>query len=460
MRMLTKPLFFICLATLSHSVLSDTLKDIYELALQNDAQLKASEAQFRANLQTEEKAFSQLLPQINASYDYEDNSSEGRSVQINPLTGQPVSPSNTISSDRDTTREGYAVSLQQKIFDLNSWFTFKSGKAFSETARARFASEQQDLIVRVSEAYFNVLRAQDNLASIRAEEKAVQRQLEQTQQRFDVGLIAITDVHEARAAHDLIVVERLNGEGQLGIALEALTVITGQSHNNLWLLKEDFPVTNPQPETRSEWVDFALKGNYELKAAGYESDSALLQAKAAKANHYPIISGNIIYSDFSEDGKNTWGSIKSDIDSTNENTMFGLKLTVPIYSGGGTSATRREAYEQYNAARELQTNTMRNTIQFTRSLHLLVITDAARVVARKQSITSTQSALDATQAGYEVGTRNVVDVLQAQRALYGSLRDYANARYDYVVDMMKLKKQAGILSPQDIYDLNNWLAAP
>lgn len=442
MRAIIKPLFFLSLLSIGQFALSDTLSGIYELAVQNDAQLRAAEAQYKAELETEEQAFSRLLPQIGAQADYTNTDGE--------LSGQPT------EGDFDTTTEGYAISLNQKIFDMNSWFSFKSGKKVSEKAKAQFAADQQDLIIRVSEAYFNVLRARDNLAASRSEEKATKRQLEQTQQRFDVGLIAITDVHEARAAYDLTVVSRLNDEGQLGVSLEALTVITGQPHNNLWLLNEEFPITDPDPASRDEWVEFALKNNYALKASGYSADSALLQAKASKANHYPTVSGSISYSDYNEDGD----QYNIDVDSQNEQTVIGLTLSVPLYTGGGTSAARRQAYQQYNAAKELQIGTMRNTIQATRSLHLAVVTDVARVGARKQSITSSQSAVDATQAGYEVGTRNVVDVLQAQRVLFASLKDYANARYGYVVNMLKLKKQAGTLSPEDIYELNKWLITP
>lgn len=446
MRVTIKALFLASLLASTQSAFSDTLSGIYELALQNDAQLKAAEAQYRAELETEELAFSQLLPQIGATGEYSDTDGSGSSVFL-PAGGD---------DDVETTREGYAISLDQKLFDMNSWFSFKSGKQVSEKAKAQFAADQQDLIVRVAEAYFNVLTAKDSLAASRSEEKATKRQLEQTQQRFDVGLIAITDVHEARAAYDLTVVNRLNDEGLLGVTLEALTVITGQIHNNLWLLNEEFPISNPDPLSRDEWVAFAMKNNYALKASGYSAESALLQAKAAKANHYPTLSGSISYSDFSEDGT----QFGRDVDTQNEQAVIGLRLTVPIYTGGGTSAARRQAFEQYNASRELQTGTMRNTIQATRSLHLAVMTDVARVGARRQSITSSQSAVDATQAGYEVGTRNVVDVLQAQRVLFASLKDYANSRYNYVINMFKLKRQAGTLSPEDIYKLNEWLINP
>lgn len=455
MRMLRSTLLVLLLAT-SQSPLADSLQQIYELALNNDATLKAAEAQFRADIETEKQARGGLLPSVTASLSYADSDTDGdSSFSAGALSG-------SAPTDMESEAETLTLSLQQKLFDMNAWFNFKSGKELTRRAEAQLAASQQDLIVRVADAYFNVLRAQDNLASAVAEEKAIQRQLEQTQQRFDVGLIAITDVHEAKARYDLALVNRLNEQGQLGIALEALTVITGRVHSKLGRLAENFPVANPEPADRKAWEDFALQNNLDLKAAYAAADAELLNAKATKANHYPTVTAAFEYQDMDSDSEQWIGNFNSsrtygDIDSDSETKTLSINLTVPLYSGGFTSASRRQAYERYNAARETQILTMRNTIQQTRSLHLQVTTDVARVKARKQSITSSQSALDATQAGYEVGTRNVVDVLDAQRTLFAARRDYANARYDYVTNMLKLKKQAGILSPEDIAGLDKWL---
>lgn len=441
----------IILALSSQLAYADTLRDVYELAMKNDAKLKAAEANYRANLEVENQALSALLPQVNATANYTEQDIDSEGFSQSTL-------SNT-KSNRETETKSWGASLDQSILDLSAWYTFKSGKQTTKQAEAQLAYDQQAVIVRTSEAYFNVLRARDNLEASRAEERATKRQLEQTQQRFDVGLIAITDVHEARAVYDDTVVQRLTFEGDVGTSYEALTVLTGQVHANLSLLNKDFPVVDPSPMARNEWVDFALENNYALKAVQYAMQSSKQNASAKKMGHAPTITGRIAYDDNDTEGDFNFPSGGFPLDSVDDGTSWSVNFKLPLYSGGRVSAQRRQAYEQYNAARENEIDTRRTVIQSTRSLHLTTTTDVQRVKARSRGIISTRSALEATQAGYEVGTRNIVDVLQAQRALYGSIRDYANSRYDYVLNMLRLKQQAGTLSPQDIIDLNEWLVA-
>jgi outer membrane protein len=309
------------------------------------------------------------------------------------------------------------------------------------------------------------LRAQDNLEASKAQEAANKRQLEQTQQRFDVGLIAITDVHEAQASFDLSVATRLGDQGNLGVSKEALSILTGQAHYNFWTLVSNYPITNPDPMDKDQWVEFALTNNYDLKVAKAARDVSHNQAKSSKYEHMPKLTARLGYDDTHtnvntiENVQNAFigsNSFENDVDGTS----ISITLSMPIYAGGAISANSRRAYEQYNASVENYAGTMRTTVQTTRAFHLTVETDVARTAARKQAITSSQSALDATQAGYEVGTRNIVDVLNVQQSLYSAIRDYANTRYNYIVNMLKLKQLAGTLSPQDIYDLNKWLETP
>jgi outer membrane protein len=455
MKLIVKPLSLaVALLAASSLASADTLRDIYELALKNDAKLKSAEATYRATLEVENQALSAMLPQISASAGYMDQDIDTDGFSQTTLT-------NT-QSNRQSTTETWGATLDQKLFDLSAWYGFKSGQETSKQAEAQLAADQQDLIIRTAKAYFDVLRALENLEASKAEERATKRQLEQTQQRFDVGLIAITDVHEAQAVYDDTVVQRLTFEGNVGTSYEALTVLTGSEHANLWLLNKDYPIVDPNPMSRSDWVDFALQNNYSLKAALYAAESARQNASAKKMEHAPKLSGRISYDDDDTEGDftNLNSGTSFPIDQANDGPTWSINLSVPIYSGGRISAQRRQAYEQYNAARQQQIDAQRTIVQNTRSLHLTVTTDVQRVKARARGIVSTQSALEATQAGYEVGTRNIVDVLQAQRALYGSIRDYANARYDYVLNMLRLKQQAGTLSPQDILDLNQWLISP
>jgi len=452
---------FLC----SFGLQADSLRDIYELALENDAQLKAEQATYLARKETEALGRAALLPQVTGSYSYSNSDSDTDAftpdVTEDPVTGQPSFDIVSQFSNRDVDTEGYRVSLSQALFDLPAWFSFQSGREVTKEAEATFASNQQNLIVRVVEAYLSVLRSQDNLSASRAQERAFERQLEQTQQRFEVGLIAITDVYEAQAARDLAQVERIVNENNLAVAMENLTVLTGQEHGNLNVLQSDFEILPPDPIDRSAWVDFALENNLSLKASRYREEASRQTAKAMKLEHAPKITGTVDYSDFETDGELTQrpeAAFTPPPDNTREETTWQINLSVPIFSGGAVSANRRKAAQDFNAARENRILLQRNTITNTRSLHMTVVSDVSRIKARKQAIVSSQSSLDATQAGYEVGTRNVVDVLNAQNTLFSAQRDYANSRYDYILSMMRLQEQAGLLSPEDIMKLDSFMA--
>ncbi len=444
----------------STALYAESLSYIYELALENDAQLKAEQARYLANLETENLGLSQLLPQINANYDYTDTDqdTDAESIDFDGDLGAIDTFTNL-----DLDREGYQISLNQALFDLPAWFSFQSGKEFSKQAEATFAANQQNLVVRTVEAYLLVLRAQDNLEASKAQERAFERQLEQTQQRFEVGLIAITDVYEAQAARDLSTVNRIVDENNVSVALERLSVLTGRSHSNLDVLKEDFAILLPEPLDKATWVEFALENNFTLQAARYAEEAARQTAKANKMAHAPRVSGSYAYSDYKTRGdlsREPATGFDVSPDNDVELNTWQIRLDLPLYSGGAISANRRRAAQEFNAAREGRINLSRNTVTNTRSLHMTVISDVSRVAARKQSIVSSRSALDATQAGYEVGTRNVVDVLNAQNTLFSSQRDYANSRYDYILDILRLKEQAGLLSPDDVYKLDSFLEEP
>lgn len=443
------------------SLQADSLRDIYELALENDAQLKSEEATYLARRETENLSRSALLPQVSTSYSYRnsDVDVDGESIITE---GDSLSVGNT-STNRDVDIDGYAINLNQALFDLSAWFSFQSGKEVTKEAEATFASNQQNLIVRVVEAYLLVLRAQDNLSASQAQERAFERQLEQTQQRFEVGLIAITDVYEAQAARDLSEVNRIVDENNVSVALERLSVLTGQPQSNLNVLVDDFKILPPNPVERAAWVDFSLTNNFQLQAARYRAEAARQNAKAFKMEHAPTVTGSYEYSDFDTDGSfrsNPENLFAVQPNNTTEENAWQISVSVPLYSGGAISSNRRKSAQEYNASREQLINLQRETVTNTRSLHMTVLSDVSRIAARKQSIISSRSSLDATQAGYEVGTRNVVDVLNAQNILFQAERDYANSRYDYVLNLMRLKEQSGLLSPQDVITLDSFMVPP
>ncbi len=420
---------------------ADSLNDIYQAALQNDPVLRAARANFNAERETKNISRAALLPRLAISGDYteaEQNEYSITSPQLGLL-------------DSETT--AYNATLSQAIFDMPAWYSFKGAKALSQSARAQFAADQQNLIIRVSQAYFSVLRAYDNLQTRDAEELAIQRQLEQTRERFEVGLLPVTDVHEAQAAFDNAAVNSLEARGALNIAFEGLAVLTGKDHQVLAGLKANFAASAPVPETNADWVDLALANNFQLKVAELGKDAAYNQAKAAVAARLPKISGRASYYDSDAEGINNLGN---PFESIQDGHQYVVSISMPIW-GGGVDAQRRQAKQRSIQSAETYTAARRNTVQSARSKHRLVVTNAARVKARRQAITSANSALSATQAGYEVGTRNIVDVLVAQRTLYQAKRNYANARYDYILSMMALKEVAGQLSPEDVASLNAWL---
>ncbi len=427
---------------------AESLTEIYKQALQNDPQLQADRAVFKAGQESENIARAPLLPSLTAIGEYTDSDYDSTTH---------ISPSFRQHGNTDADTENYMLTLQQKIFDLSAWFTFQQGVELSRQSAATFSAAQQSMILRVTSAYFDVLRAEANLNTAVAEERAIQRQLEQTNERFEVGLLPITDVHEAQARFDDARVNSLVARGQLGIAFEALTVLTGKNYEKLDGLVDNFPVTPPIPASREEWVEFALKHNFSVKAAAYAKEAADQNAKAKKSGHLPTVTGNLSYYDNHADSHFDGSPMDEHLGTDQDGHTASIRLTIPLATGGLISAERRKAAQQYIQAKENHLAAQRNTVQQTRSEHLNVVTDSARVKARLQAITSAKSAMEATQAGYEVGTRNIVDVLLVQQNLYQAMRNYHNARYDYIASLLKLKQVSGQLSPDDVYQLNAWL---
>lgn len=448
-----------CAITVSSQ--AETLNQVYQQALQNDHQYRAAQAAYEANRQSKAINRAGLLPQISGQLQWDDReantSGEGDSF-VNGVFTRDAPIDNT----NDTVTKGYSITLTQPLFDLNAWHSYKKGQLDEKVAEAQLRADQQDLIIRTAEAYFDVLRSVDDLETTRAEENALSHSLEQTRKRFEVGLTAITDVHEAQAAYDSTLAERLLAEGQVSINFEALEVLTGNAYNFLSPLKKDFPVIPPSPAERSSWVSYATENNLTLAVASLTSAAARQTSKAAKANHYPTVSGQLFYQDSNNDNFTnnfivTDETGKSSSITDRDTKAITVTVSVPIFSGGRTSASRKQAHHSYVQTQENMYQTQRDIVQSARSLHLRVLTNVSTVKARQQAITSNRSALEATQAGYDVGTRDLVNVLDAQRNLYRAQRDYLDSLYTYVLDTLRLKEVAGMLTPKDIKELDLWL---
>ena len=427
------------LLTLAGFLKSENLSDVYELALKNDPLLRAAEATYRAGKENKSQGIAGLLPTL----------SIGGSTNWNEYRVEEQLQDQYNSNS-------YYGNINQPIFRLDKWFQFERGTALSESAEAEFAYQQQETMIRVASAYFNVLNSFDNLNAAEAEEKAIQRQKDLAKKRFDVGLAAITEVQETQAAYDLTIVSRIARQAQLDSAQETLTSIIGRDITLLSPLADNFEISLPDPLDRESWVSLGLKNNYQLKSAKLQRDAAQASARASASNHLPQIDlvGRISQST-SKQGK-FGGFIQNPLFGIEQDTrQYSIQFNLPLFAGGAISSARRQAYANYDRSKEQAIYTERSTIRDVRSNHFGVQTQVANVTARKQALASAESALKATEVGYEVGTRNTVDLLDAQRRLFQAQREYASSIYEYIISMLRLKASVGSLNPNDLLNISN-----
>ncbi|MGE4629066.1 MAG: TolC family outer membrane protein [Pseudohongiellaceae bacterium] len=438
----------------------DDLVTILQLALDNDPSLKQAQASYRANRENVIQSRSSMLPSLGVGAGTSRLTSGYTDSQyvnmINPLTGETV---RTKVRDDHSFRPGinnhnWGVSLTQSVFNLPNWYSFQSAEATDRAAAVNLAAQEQDLIMRVASAYFDVLRAQDLLETNIQEEEAAQRSLEQTQQREAVGLVAITDVYDSQAAYDLARNTTILQQDFLRSRYEALEAITGQGHPDIDELLDNFPIVEVEGNL-NQWETQADNNSLAIAAAEFNLDASRQTLRARKSDGLPTLDlqgfyGHIVTAPIVSQGIQIGGG-------ASDRTQLALNLNIPLYTGGTLSSRKRAAEYNVVAAQESLELTKRELTQNIRNAYRSVNTDVLVVAQRQQSITSAQSALDATELGAEVGTRNIVEVLLARENLFRALRMYADARYTYVIDTLVLKQIAGILTPQDIIELNEWL---
>ena len=415
------------------------LAETYDLAVQNDPEFRAARASKNADVEVKSQAVGALLPQITGSANKSKISSD--------VTVSSGSSSNSYDS------QGYSLSLSQVIYNQDAFSGLSQAGSLQAEATFRFA--QQELILRVAERYFDVLGAQDSLDFTRAEKKAIAQQLEQTKQRFNVGLTAITDVHEAQARYDQSVAQNIAAENQLAVSLETLREIIGQPAESLSTLSETSPLIQPSPADIKQWVKTALGNNLQLLAAEHAREAASSGMTRARSGHLPTLSlvAEHAYTD-SDFNFSAGGPFEQD------QNQVSLQLSLPIFAGGATSSRVREAFYRHEQSKENYERTRRATERQARSSYLSVLANISQVNALKQALASSETALKATQAGLKVGTRTTVDVLDSQRELYRAKRDYALARYEYILESLRLKQAAGILTENDIKHVNGFLVMP
>lgn len=432
------------------------LTEIYHRALRSDPQLREAEATRSATLEARPQAFGALLPQLSATGSYTADDTSGVSPYF---TATGLVPAATAARSNATT---WAVELRQTVFRWNQFATLRQADAQAAQAEIDFRAAQQAVILRTAQAYFNVLAARDTLDAAEASREAIARQLEQAEKRFEVGLIAITDVEEARAAADQATATVIASKRTLATARDELREVTGDSFDELARPGDDMPLIAPDPASEEQWVKAALDQNLSLSSARIGADIAHEAISVARGGHLPSVdivarqSGNQTSSNTTfYDPVN--GALPFGSDSSYRDKQVGLQLTVPIYAGGATSSRVREAVYRHRAARERLERTARATERGTRDAYLGVISEISRVTALKQALASSQIALTATEAGYEVGTRTAVDVLLARQRLFDAQTAYARSRYDYVINVLTLEQQAGTLDESRLTRVNAWL---
>ncbi len=408
---------------------ADSLYDVYQQALQNDPTTLQSKANKEAAFIGIDRSRANLLPQISGT----------------------LSADKTYG-DRESSTNNVRIRLSQSIYDQSNWIALDRAELLASQADTRYALAMQNLIVRTVNSYFSILRAQDDLEFAKAEKRAIERQLEQTKQRFEVGLTAITDVHEAQAQYDTSVASEISAKNAVETNLEALREITGRYHPDLNQLNtETFSASLPAPQDINAWLKKAEEFNLQLVVSNTGVDIAKFDIKNARAGYMPTVSitanansgDNDILIEGNDERVNTYG--------------IGVSVSVPIYMGGRNSANVDTAKFNFIAQSEERERIRRQVIRSVRSNYNDVEAAIARIKAFEQAVVSAESALKATEAGFDVGTRTIVDVLNSTRNLFDARRNLSRVRYGYVNSIISLKLAAGKLSPQDLQEIDSAL---
>jgi len=436
-------------------VRADDLVQVYQEARASDPTLAGAEATKLSTDENIDQARSALLPQIAGALDFTRTrgGDDSTSLVQDPNTGTYVPVGGY-------TRTGYSRSLgatlNQSILDISKWTALKASKYSAQAGAATYDAAQQQLMINTAQAYFGVLTSLDALKFADANEKALGRQLEQAQQRFDVGLAAITDVNDAKAQHDQAVATVISDQNAVDTARETVRQLTNKEPGEFKKLRENLPLDHPTPDDPKAWVDVALKQSPILAAAALNVDAANANINTARAGHLPTISAQVGYS-----RAPSWGDIRSGGETTplfsgdpKWGSTITLSLNVPIFTGGYTQSRVRQSIYQRDFAQDQYELNRRQVEAATRNNYRSVIAGASEVEATKAAVISAQSSVEATQAGYEVGTRTIVDVLISQQTLLSAQSQYSSARHTFVLNGLLLKQAAGVIELKDLEAIN------
>lgn len=420
------------------------LMKVYELAVSNDPSFLSSGAENRAAQESPTIARADLLPVITGDLSSAYNITETKSQSAAfATTGALTNKFNT---------HDYNIRLTQPLYRKDRWIALDQSRVEVEQADATFAFERQALMLRSAQRYFDVLRAADTLTFTLAERDAFGQQLEQSQQRFEVGLIAITDVEEAKAGFDLARAEVIQAEDALDNAREALREISGEYHDSVATLGTTMPLEMPEPNDIDKWTEVALQQNLQLAGQRYAADRSRMEIQRIEAGHLPTLDLVGLHGRNVANGNSSSRS-RADV----INNVVTIQLNVPIYSGGATVARTRQSRHLYQRDINEVERVRRSVQRQTRDSFLGVRSGISRVNALAQAVKSNEAAANAIEAGFQVGTRTTVDVLNAKRDLFRAKRDFAESRYLYVIDILTLKQAAGTLQEDDLRLVDSWL---
>jgi len=422
-----------------HAPAADLLS-LFQLAEQRDSVFKGAQAGLRATLEAFPQARAGLLPSVAITANVARNFQQ---------VTTPAGVGGFQGGDFTFTSGGYSLNVTQPLYHRDRFIQLKQADSRIRQAQYEVDAVYQELIVRLTERYFALLGAADNLDFAGAELTALRRQLEETRERFEVGLIAITDVEEAQAGYDLSVAQEIEARNLLDDAREALHEVIGEDPGVIAKLRKQIPLLSPEPADIAVWADQALVQNLRVAAAGSAVDTAREEIDRQAAGHFPTL--DLVGSHGFDTTGGRFGNVETD------GTSIGLELAVPIFSGGAVVSQTREAAERHQQAIEQREQARRESYRRTRVAFLGVMAGISRIKALKQAVQSSIVSVASTKAGLEVGTRTAVDVVVTERALFGTRRDYARARYNYLLDTLRLKFAAGTLTTGDLVAVNGFL---
>lgn len=414
------------------------LMDIYRDALANDAALASARAAYQAGQEKLPQGRALLLPSLDL----------GASTTWNEE--KVLARSTGTTTDYNYNANGAKLTLTQPVYRRQNWAIYEQGKLQSAAAEIQYAAAQQGLMLGVAQAYFDVLLAQDNLALAGAQKKAIQEQLDQAKMSFEVGTATITDTHEAQARFDLAGASEIAAFNELEIRQRALEKIIGKLPGPLASLASELSLQPPEPNDMNKWVEAAEQNNLQVQAKRASAEIANQEVERNRGGHHPTLDLVATYGDSTLTG-GRYGAYDT------KAATIGLQLGLPLYQGGAASSRVREAIANQEKARQDLTLEVRQSALSTREAYLGVTSGAAQVKALEQALVSSQSSLDSTRLGLEVGVRTNVDVLNAQQQLFSTKRDLYKARYAYLVSRLKLKAAAGTLAEEDLQQANQWL---